>query len=604
MSKNNMDREFNHWYEEMMIWLMGIVLFATMAVIFEIKTIVFLSLVCAIVLCWRLYKLQRLYNYYKTNLNIMRECFSDVAIFTWVSAFHTVLVSGNSQMLVDDWVPMSETMTREQLEVLLGKITETVENKDEKIYKIRVSNRDKYIQIRYQRERGMQVYILSDVTDMITNKAELISYTYYDMATKLLSKDALVKKVEELMVSHPKYGGYAFLEISGVDRATTQQKEKINAGLDAISKLIKRHEQNNSVVCGRISKTRFALYYVDTNEIDAYKRAVGLSDEIIAYLESFNELNNTKLRFAGGFAHFPAQGKTYAELVSKVDFALFEATSQRLNRIIEFSDDVYAEREEKYMRVQTFNRIINGNLFDYQFQPIVSAHNGEIFAFEALMRPRTDVPMTPSEIIAIAKEEGRLSEVEHLTFSNTMRILNENQDIFASKKMFINSIPDCYVPDEYFEQLIEQYGPMLDRIVVEITEEHDLSDQMDEIIKKRYRNHNIMVALDDFGSGYANESNLLRCQPDFVKIDRSLIVDLDKDSKKQHLVGNIVSYASQHGIKVIAEGIETDDELRAAIELNVDLIQGFCTSKPRSVMLLEISQEVTERIITLNKKAV
>ena len=125
---------------------------------------------------------------------------------------------------------------------------------------------------------------------------------------------------------------------------------------------------------------------------------------------------------------------------------------------------------------------------------------------------------------------------------------------------------------------------------------------MDEIIQNRYRNHNIMVALDDFGSGYANESNLLRCQPDFIKIDRSLIVDLDKDSKKQHLVGNIVSYAGQHGIKVIAEGIETDDELKAAIELKVDLIQGFCTSKPRSVMLLEISQEVTERIIALNNK--
>jgi len=601
MSKNNMDREFNHWYEEMMIWLMGIVLFATMAVIFEIKTIVFLSLVCATVLCWRLYKLQRLYNYYKTNLNIMRECFSDVAIFTWVSAFRTVLVSGNSQMLVDDWVPMSETMSREQLEVLLGKITETVENKEEKIYKIHVANHDKYIQIRYQRERGMQVYILSDVTDMITNKAELISFTYYDMATKLLSKDAMVKRVEELMERYSSYGGYAEVEIYGADRATTKQKEMIDGGLDYLAKLIKRHEQNAAVVCGRVSKTRFALYYYDTNAIDAYKRAVGLSEEIISYLESFNELNNTKLRFAGGFSHFPAQGTSYADLASKADFALYEASSRRLNRVIEFSDEVFAEREEKYMRVQTFNRIINGNLFDYQFQPIVNARNGEIYAFEALMRPRTDVPMTPSEIIGIAKEEGRLSEVEHLTFSNTMRILSENQDIFASKKMFINSIPDCYVPDEYFEQLIDQYGPMLDRIVVEITEEQDLSDQMDEIIQNRYRNHNIMVALDDFGSGYANESNLLRSQPDFIKIDRALIVDIDKDPKKQHLVGNIVSYASQHGIRVIAEGIETDDELRQVIELKVDLIQGFCTSKPRSVMLLEISQEVTERIIALNK---
>ncbi len=602
MKKNFFAREFTQWYLELMVWLVSIILFGAIAVILDFKPVLLVSVLCAVVLGWRMMRLQQMYDFYKTNLEIMRECFSDVAIFTWVSAFRTVLVSGNSKMLVEDWVPLGESMTKEQLEALLKRVTAQVEDTRENIYKLRIGNRDKWFQLRFQKKRGMQVYILSDVTESVTRKAELVAFTYYDMVNKLLSKEAFMKSVNDLMVKHGDYGAYVKIEIKGTERTTAQQKQRIDQCYEQIASIIKQQEQKHSVITGQLSNKQFELYYFDINMIEAERRIVALSDELRSYLESFNELNNTKLTYAGGACHYPEQAKTFHDLIARADFAVFEAGNLKESRIMVFSEGVYSQKEEEYSRIQAFNHVINGNLFDYHFQPIVNARTGEIFAYEALMRPRSDVPMTPLEVLKIAQEEGRLDEVERLTFMNTIRVLSENQDVFTSKKLFINSIPNCHIAQAFFDELLNDYGALLEKIVVEITEEQDMSPEMEQILQERYRNNNIQIALDDFGSGYANESSLLRCQPDYVKIDRSLLVNIDKDSKKRHLLSNMVNFAKEHGIKIIAEGIETEAELLEVIELNVDYIQGFCTSKPRSVMLLEISQEVSNHIVELNLK--
>jgi EAL domain-containing protein (putative c-di-GMP-specific phosphodiesterase class I) len=182
-----------------------------------------------------------------------------------------------------------------------------------------------------------------------------------------------------------------------------------------------------------------------------------------------------------------------------------------------------------------------------------------------------------------------------------MRILSENQDVFKKTKLFINSIPNCKIGDVMMDTLMDNYGALFEKVVVEITEERDLDEATEQLIRERYRASGSMIALDDYGSGYSNDSNMLKIQPDFVKIDRSLLINIDKDDQKKHLVGNMVSFAKQHGIMVIAEGLEREEEIKAVIDLGADLIQGFYTSKPRPVFLLEISQEVSEKIKMLNE---
>ena len=88
------------------------------------------------------------------------------------------------------------------------------------------------------------------------------------------------------------------------------------------------------------------------------------------------------------------------------------------------------------------------------------------------------------------------------------------------------------------------------------------------------------LALDDWGSGYSNSNSLLELSPDYIKVDITIICDIDTDADKQQLVKDIVEYAHGRGMKIVAEGIETEAELRKVIELGVDLLQGYFLAKP------------------------
>ena len=92
-----------------------------------------------------------------------------------------------------------------------------------------------------------------------------------------------------------------------------------------------------------------------------------------------------------------------------------------------------------------------------------------------------------------------------------------------------------------------------------------------------------LYALDDYGSGYSNEGNLITLDPDFIKIDISIIRGIESDPDKQEVVRNIVSYAHQRGMQIVAEGIETAAELRTSRALGADLFQGYFLSRPGAV---------------------
>ena len=119
-------------------------------------------------------------------------------------------------------------------------------------------------------------------------------------------------------------------------------------------------------------------------------------------------------------------------------------------------------------------------------------------------------------------------------------------------------------------------------VVVEITEEEDLDLEMLHA-KRNAKILSGLYALDDYGSGYSNESNIIALDPDFIKIDISIIRGIDSDPNKQEIVRNIVSYAHQRGMQIVAEGVETAAELRKVIELGADALQGYFLAKPAAV---------------------
>lgn len=250
-----------------------------------------------------------------------------------------------------------------------------------------------------------------------------------------------------------------------------------------------------------------------------------------------------------------------------------------------------------------FQKLMDENLFHYHFQPIVNAKTGDIFAYEALMRTTPDtLGLNPIEILDYATKENCLYQIEKYTFYNVMKLMKDNSEIFQYKKLFINSVSSHQLTDADFSELYINYSSLFRNVVMEITESTLLSEDGIKLINKRLKDTNSQLALDDYGTGYSNESNLLNSNPNYIKIDGSLLRNINVDSKKQHIVSGLINFALQNNIKIIAEGIETYEEFEYVITLGVDYIQGFFTAKPSSVLISKISDDIIEKIQEISNR--
>lgn len=250
-----------------------------------------------------------------------------------------------------------------------------------------------------------------------------------------------------------------------------------------------------------------------------------------------------------------------------------------------------AEEKEDYELVQT---ILDHNLLTYHFQPIVSARDGSIYSYEALMRSAAERKISPLAIIKYAGMMDRLSDVESATFSNVLDIVEQKKIQIGVAKIFINSIPGIMVNDP--DSMTKRLSRNAESIVVELTEEAELGDAELDKLKNFYRNVNLKTAVDDYGTGYSNVGNLLRYMPDYVKIDRSLLSEIHSKPQKQHFVREIIEFCHDNDIMALAEGVETAEELRMVIHLGADLIQGYYTARPSEHLPGHIDEKIASEI--------
>lgn len=260
---------------------------------------------------------------------------------------------------------------------------------------------------------------------------------------------------------------------------------------------------------------------------------------------------------------------------------------------------VNSKHKTSKKQYELFNALISHNLFYYHFQPIVSAETGEIYGYEALMRTDEAIGLSPLDVIAIAQDYQRLYDIEYATMFNVMDRYSKSPAEFMGRKIFINCLPGHFLNSADNERLCELYSKYIDTFVFEITEQDTLTT--DELSKVRHLGNehgNNPVAVDDYGTGHSNLVNLINYAPQVVKIDRFLMTDIHKDSNKQMLVKGVIDFAKANDIKILAEGIETSEELKKVIELGVDYIQGFYTGRPVANPIFAIDASIKEEIST------
>lgn len=211
------------------------------------------------------------------------------------------------------------------------------------------------------------------------------------------------------------------------------------------------------------------------------------------------------------------------------------------------------------------------------FQPLVDSTKSSIFGYEALLRSKEPSLPNPPAVIAAAEQLGRTDEVG-------ARVRDLACDAFASAPegtlLFLNIIPLDLLAQELYER-DSKIGRLAHRIVLEMTERADLARVKDALPRiQRLREIGFRIAVDDLGAGYAGLSSFTALEPEFTKLDMSLVRNVDASPVKQRVIGSIVSLCRDLGSRVVAEGIETKEE-RAVLEaLGCDIMQGYHFAKP------------------------
>jgi EAL domain-containing protein (putative c-di-GMP-specific phosphodiesterase class I) len=287
---------------------------------------------------------------------------------------------------------------------------------------------------------------------------------------------------------------------------------------------------------------------------------------------------------SAGYAFFPNDADNYAELFKYADFAMYQIKKTSKGSIKAFNRDSYVKDYILVQGVGELDRIIADEAIRYAYQPIISVKTGKIFAYEALIRPMSDLLGRPDNLLRVSMAQSKLDKIERITWFHALEGFFSQIREGDNARIFINSIPNQLLSDDDWTKLERLYGRKLSRIVMEITEETKSEIEMDEKKRAFCKKWNIPVALDDYGSGYSNSDILVSRIFHFVKLDMSLIHNIDKKQSTQSLVKSIIEYCHENSLMVIAEGVETDAEYDKAKELGADFVQGFYFARPSYVL--------------------
>lgn len=220
------------------------------------------------------------------------------------------------------------------------------------------------------------------------------------------------------------------------------------------------------------------------------------------------------------------------------------------------------------------------------FQPIVRLNESspDIYALEALTRGPLDTRFqSAGALFGTAESKNRLHELEALARELAIERFT---DRFRQDLLFINLDPNV-IYDQSFQpgetlELLDQTGLDRDQIVFEITEHNEVKDrEAFEDAVLHYRQQGFRLAVDDVGAGYANLDKIAQLQPSFMKIDMSIVQGLHLSQPQKKLVETLVDFADRIDSRIIAEGIENEQELRTIRSMGVDMAQGFFLAKPR-----------------------
>jgi diguanylate cyclase (GGDEF)-like protein/PAS domain S-box-containing protein len=326
-------------------------------------------------------------------------------------------------------------------------------------------------------------------------------------------------------------------------------------------------------------------------------RGVELCQKIVDIFETPFPIHATSVRLSAsiGLAVYPTHASSAAELLQKSDLAMYARKRDGKNGSQVYDAAILDKTRERAEIENDIAAGINGKWFEAHFQPIVDLTTGIPMGFEALMRMRHPSKglLSPSLIIEVAEENGTIAEIGRLILEDAAANLARLSSLpgMADAYVAVNFSPLQFEPGlpARLASVLGRHAIRPSRLIVEITEAVLMHDNPEiRAILNEIQNLGCRIALDDFGTGYSSLSYISRFPVDIVKIDRSFIQSLtdpgsDVSRKNKMLVEGIRAISHQMNCKVVAEGVETEQQRSLLLEMGIDYAQGYYFSRPREI---------------------
>ncbi len=286
-----------------------------------------------------------------------------------------------------------------------------------------------------------------------------------------------------------------------------------------------------------------------------------------------------------GVTIFPENGNNIEELMKNADTAMYKAKESGKNSFVFFDHAMNESIVEKVKLESALRLGLEQHAFSIVYQPQVEALTGKVVGFEALLRWRTpEFDVTPAKFIKIAEETGLIIPIGLWVIEEASRFAARLQDEgIPNLIMSINISTRQLLQNDFvssIKQIIKKTNIPPQNIGLEITET-TLMESFETNLEKlqNIRDYGIGIHLDDFGTGYSSLNYLRNLPINIIKIDKSFIEDI-YHGLQQSLIATIITLAHQMNLQVIAEGVETREQLEFLENNNCDIIQGFSCSKP------------------------
>ena len=434
-----------------------------------------------------------------------------------------------------------------------------------------------------------RIALFSDITEKKKSDELILRQANYDSLTNLPNRRMFIDRLEqEIKLSYRKQQAFAliFLDLDNFKIINDSKGHDYgDALLVEAGKRITSSVREVDVVA-RIGGDEFAIILSDLSDLYNVET---ICQKILQNLIKpfFISEMPSYISASIGITLFPSDAGAALELLKNADQAMYLAKNLGRNRFCYFTASMQEQALNHLELMNDLRKAIHLNQLVVFYQPIVELQTGIIRKAEALLRWKHPVRgmVSPAEFIPLAEESGLIVEIGDWVFKETVKHIKKTKEqLGLDIQVSVNKSPVEFRESvHHFDSLayLAENNLSGKNIVIEITEGLLMDNNISTMERlSELRAADIKLSMDDFGTGYSSLSYLKKFELDYLKIDQSFTKNLAVESEDLILSEAIITMAQKLGLKVIAEGIETEEQRRLLLDSGCDYGQGYYFSKP------------------------